>query len=598
MPGRHGRTAALPSPGFERPASLDETGLIVTVHGENGGTEGVFDFTPMPGAVALRREAAAAFDRKSGPSGTWRARATCRTAHRNIKAFLGWLAAREQPPATAAEITPAVWAAWRLSLPASPEGILTLTQIRGLTREMTGLPEETRKLANRRIPLGPPPKEESYSYQELAELRSTAARTFNTALVRIRANREHLRRWYAGEFAEQTDDWLTGKALDCLVRTGDVPLSDRSNRRVRRSARRVLGGCRPEQTWGRLFLSQTEAFAAAVLLTASEGWNRSVMDQMQVPEHDPAAADDTDIYMVEIHKRRRPVRLRYTTNNLVDSGPDSPGRLLAQVIEATEVTRQYLELQGRPTRRLLVWRRAHPGSGGDGTATVDLFGEGLLKNMRHCGLDLAGRPAEVSLRRIRRTVQVLIRKEPAQNSTEVHESVYRLADPAARDEAQQTIAQGLADALEHAQIIVKMRMVMGDDAGHLIELSDDPELAKAIANGDYDTATGACSDFTNSPFSPPGSPCSVSFLLCLACRNAIATRRHLPRLVYLRHALQELRAAVEEAVWDQDWQEHYLRLVSLLDHHTTAAEQAAALTKATGTDRVMIDRLLRRKLDS
>ncbi len=363
MPGRHGRTAALPSPGFERPASLDETGLVVTVHGESGGTEGVFDFTPMPGALALRRETAAGFDRKSGPSGTWRARATCKTAHRNIRVFLGWLAAREDPPATAAEITPAVWAAWRMSLPNSPEGRLTITSIRGLMREMTGLPEETRKLADRRIPVGPPAKEESYSYQELADLRSTAARTFNTALVRIRGNREHLRRWYAGEFAEQTDDWVIGEALDCLVRTGDVPLYDRNSRTVGKSFRRVLGGSRPEHTWGRLYLSQTEAFATAVLLTASEGWNRSVLDQMQVPEHDPAAADDVDIYMVEIHKRRRPVRLRYTTNNLLDSGPGSPGRLLAQVIEATEMTRQYLELQGRPSSRLLVWRRAHPGAG-------------------------------------------------------------------------------------------------------------------------------------------------------------------------------------------------------------------------------------------
>jgi hypothetical protein len=335
-----------------------------------------------------------------------------------------------------------------------------------------------------------------------------------------------------------------------------------------------------------------------VLLTASEGWNRSVLDQMQVPEHDPAAADDFDIYMVEIRKRRRPVRLRYTTNNLVDSGPDSPGRLLAQVIEATEMTRQYLELQGRPTSRLLVWRRAHPGAVRGDPPAGDRFGEGLVKTMRHCGPGNARQPAEVSLRRIRRTVQVLIRKEPAQNSTEVHESVYRLADPATRDEAQQTIAQGLADALEHAKVIVKMRMVMGEEADQLIELSDDPELAKAIANGDYDTPVGACSDFTNSPFTPPGLPCSVSFLLCLACRNAIATRRHLPRLVYLRHALQELRAVARKAVWDQDWQEHYLRVVSLLDQHATAAEQAAALAKATDADRLMIDRLLHRKLDS
>jgi hypothetical protein len=139
--------------------------------------------------------------------------------------------------------------------------------------------------------------------------------------------------------------------------------------------------------------------------------------------------------------------------------------------------------------------------------------------MRECGADEAGNPVTVSLRRLRRTVQVLVRKEPAQNSPEVHESVYMLPDPATKETAKDTIAQGLTNALKHAQVIVKMRMVLGDDADQLIELSDDPELAKAIANGDYDTATGACSDFTNSPFTEHGSPCTASFLLCLTCRE-------------------------------------------------------------------------------
>ncbi|MGH3159003.1 MAG: hypothetical protein ACRDNF_20855 [Streptosporangiaceae bacterium] len=72
--------------------------------------------------------------------------------------------------------------------------------------------------------------------------------------------------------------------------------------------RNAMGGNSPEATWGRLYLTRAEAAAAAVLLVASEAWNRSVLDRMRVPEHDPAAGDGIDIHTVEINKRRRPVR--------------------------------------------------------------------------------------------------------------------------------------------------------------------------------------------------------------------------------------------------------------------------------------------------
>ena len=70
-----------------------------------------------------------------------------------------------------------------------------------------------------------------------------------------------------------------------------------------------------------------------------------------------------------------------------------------------------------------------------------------------------GTPFRVSLRRVRRTVQVLIRKQPAQNTEETHESVYVLRDPAARAEAQQTIAQG-----PHRR--TRPRPRCGEDANH------------------------------------------------------------------------------------------------------------------------------------
>jgi hypothetical protein len=90
----------------------------------------------------------------------------------------------------------------------------------------------------------------------------------------------------------------------------------------------------------------------------------------------------------------------------------------------------------------------------------------------------AGTPKAVGLQRLRRPVQVGIRKEPAQNSAETHESTYVLPDPAAFEQAQDTIAQGLTEAVDNARAITTMKIILGDDADVLTELADDPELAE------------------------------------------------------------------------------------------------------------------------
>ena len=140
---RHQRRAALPGAGYTRPSSLDPTGLIVTVFGESGGVEGIFDFTNMPGSVELRRAFAAALDRRSGPAGTWRSGETCRNGYWALRAFLEYVVARVDAPATAAEISPAMWAAWRLSLPHNHTARNRLALLRTVLPLVHGLPAET-----------------------------------------------------------------------------------------------------------------------------------------------------------------------------------------------------------------------------------------------------------------------------------------------------------------------------------------------------------------------------------------------------------------------------------------------------------------------
>lgn len=62
--------------------------------------------------------------------------------------------------------------------------------------------------------------------------------------------------------------------------------------------------------------------------------------------------------------------------------------------------------------------------------------------------------------------------------------------------------------------------------------------------------------------------------------------------------MNELRATLEPAHWNQDWREHFFLLHHLLAQHTTTAEQDGAFLVVTDADRSMIDRLLQRGLDA
>lgn len=590
---RHVRRAGLPPASFTRADHVDASGLVVTVFAESGGIEGRFDFAALPGPGPLLTACAQGFARLAGPDASWRAGPTCQSGFKVIREFLRYLAGLEQPPGLAGQITPAVWAGWRLSRPDTVYGRTQLLITRQWLPKVDGVPAATLAVAARRIPVGPRPSEQSYTLAEYEQIRSAAARTFNQALVRIRAGREHLRRWRAGQYPSGSDGFLIGQALDSVLRTGRVPLVDPDG--VQGRYERALGKPIPQQTWGRLLLTMPEAYATAVLLVCEQGWNRAVLDQMPVPDTAPGAGeDDLSVYRVEIYKRRRPVGRRYTSNNLLDDGPGSPGRLMRQVIEATEPGRVTAAGLGLPGDRLLVSRRGHTHRE-LGLLLLGVPNPMVMKRwVEQIGLahPQTGQPLLVSLRRLRRTVQVLVRKEPIHNSQATHESVYVLPDAATRRQAEDVTTAGLDQAVEHARAVTGMRVMLHAGPQDLLDRFADPDTVQALLVGTLDTAVGACLDYRGGPFTPLGQPCAASFLHCLACPNAVATRRHLPRLVHLHQALDSLRAAAEPAVWERDWRVHYQRLSLLLEENTTDPERRSAACAVTDADQELIGRML------
>ena len=120
--GRHARQAALPPAGYTRNRQSCPGSLVITVAGESGGTEAVFDFSALPGPPALLAACAAGFARMAGPDQPWRADATCANGYKAIREFLRWAAVLDPPPHAPDDITPAVQAQWRLSRPGTVYG--------------------------------------------------------------------------------------------------------------------------------------------------------------------------------------------------------------------------------------------------------------------------------------------------------------------------------------------------------------------------------------------------------------------------------------------------------------------------------------------
>ncbi len=553
--------------------------MIVVHVSEKGDQRALYDFSRLPVPAGLQRSLAALFARQAGPAGPWRSIASSREAWRLLGSFARWLSALEAPPGDVDQISPAVWNQWRVSRASNVMGDRQVGKVGALLRLDSRLPAGTREATLRRIARRAA-AESAYTPEQFERIRQTAAASFRAAWQRVSDNRRHLEAWRSGQFTEDTQDWLLGHALDHLARTGDVPVCIRESdgtRQIRGQVMAVLGGSRSEFTWQRLYLSVTEVVSLAALMVIAYGWNSTTVSELAVPEVLPGTASGEPVtYRVELEKRRRRQPHRYETRNLADWGPNAPGRLITRAIEATGPARDLLTAHGTPATRLLAWHVATPLLVADRTALIRLgFADSEIRTWR-----IATGEPELNLRRLRRTVTVLHRREPAQHSQDVHDSVYVLRDPAAREQAAPVIVGGIADALAHAQAVVEARISRDD------------------RDSQADTATANCEDYTHSPFSPHGSPCRASFLLCLACPNAVITPRHLPRLAYLHQALDALRAVLPAGTWDHDWREHHARLAHLKDSTFTPAEWTDALQAVSGADRAVIDALLHRGFDS
>jgi len=587
--------AVFPSVGYRRPERLDPSGLLVSVIGTSGDEVGPFDFSGAPAHGQVRSEVIAAFVTATGPAGRWRSGASMDTAYRTTLAFLRSLDRLNITVTSLSEFGPEAWWRWRADREASNRWPGQVNMMRVLLKDAPEVPPLTRRAMLQRTHKPRQRLYGSYSVAEFERIRRRATELVRTTEARISANSAALEEYLnAGEQdAEPTVTiggrlWTRGELLSELITGGRLEFGAKS-RTVQPHVAALLGTGDRHPTYA-LFPTRTEVLSLMVLLVCDRGYNLSTLHSLTVPDVASGVGVEDPVLVAHLDKPRRGHR-RFFSNSF--TGPEA--RALRQAMAITDPARQCLARLGHPSDQLLI-NGSCIGVSDHPTrifVTKEFTNGGAVRRWDQIA-DIrtdSGELLHLHFNRLRLSEQVINRKS-SQNSDTVSEDVYRRPDALTAHLVEDVILDGQADAVAHAAATVKIRYERTLDALHL------PAAATAaIGDGSLDTATGACLDFTHSPFTAPGKACTASFLMCLACPNAIATPAHLPRLLTLHEALTNL-ASVDPARFELLYREHHTRLQHLLSSRTTEAERVLARATATDADRDMIERLLRRELDS
>ncbi|MCZ4100928.1 hypothetical protein [Streptomyces sp. H39-C1] len=578
MSGR-GRKAVPPPPDHRVDPPLAPDGLVVTVTNKAGYAK-EFDFAELPAAGPMQGALAAAFAARSRGWTSHRTATSCWTA---VEMFTKFAAELESPPDDLDGLSVTALQSWRDLHIDTNSGRTTLRIVRGLLQRdarLAGGPI-AEELA-RRIPR-PVPSKQSYENSERDRVVLTAQRQFRSAWLRITENTRLLHRWRAGETTEGSREWKIGRVLDHTARTGDVPRTLIPSGQYHVTHHRALGGTGPENTWGRLFLTRREITALAVLLTDRFAWNLSVYDRIPVPTTRPSVGETASVtYQIQVEKRRGGSGWWFSTENVTDSGADSPGRLITQAMEATAHARA-LANDLKPGGDLLMAARAYQAelehTDLDRPAPVGPVSFGVSYDMAQAWAKshgLGGSP----FGRVRRTT-VTDEGRPLQHTRGTHESVYVLPDKRVQRASRDVFEAGASEALELARA-----SVFGG------KITDKPDP------GHQETATADCEDEKASPWPAAEGGCGADFLLCLACRNAHVHPGHHPRLAHLHQQILSLRSATDDRTFHERWNDSLLRLEDLRDDDKKVGPAAweAALARVSDSDRTVVHLLLREDL--
>lgn len=588
-----GRPATPPPAGWVAPFVCGPE-LQVPFISEDGTQRAVFDFDRLPCDVRVRKELATCFTAVNGPLGTSRRVKTAQSYWGTVRFVSKWLAETRPGLRSLSELTAAdiemICMALRL-----PSGDKRCYEFRVLLRAGTvqlrpGVIDRFAQF-DKKVRSDPA---QPYSDVEFQRITTVLRAMVRNAKNRLREHRQLITDYRTGKFDELDRNEprvVLAEVLDHCMRTGSLPLT--GIRTPKRSARAwqayLIGGSRPLHSL--IHLTAAEAWAFAMLLAATTGHNRSVIETLPARHHLATAADEPQIALVEMNKPRRGRRARMTVpltemppelrsptaaprpRRMAETSLTSAYGVFSLLLDLTEPGRTVLNTQSAfvyynptpPTRGAVVLSDGLPADGDHRRCHPRWLRPWLTGNEQDDALLLG-----IGFNRMRKTYLERTRAPTAHTPATLAGYLSRM--DTVRYEGFQIVHEALEEQVQSAlnrreMTLERNAMVAGED-----------------------TVLGVCTDFSHSPLDG-GRACSQSFLNCLDCSNARALPRHLPMQLAVLDALRDLRAALTAHRWALEYAGRVAQIEDMLNAYEPA-QLRDAREKISDDERRLALRLL------
>lgn len=609
---RGGRRAAQPAMGWKPPERLLGNGLAVRFIAEKDGREKVFEFADLPVRPMVARWLARAFARRTGPRRALKQVETAEFLFGAVKTFAEVLG-RQWPAVTdVSELSTAHLQAFHDHCGAERGGSDYRVQtLRSVLRDDPELPAEVRTVLV--LEWAPPkpvepaePKEQEYTDSEWQQIMTALRRDVRVARDRIRAGRDVLARYRAGEAAEGSLEEVEGRLLDIFDRTGGFPRYEGKNHSHVNDVDLVGGSM---LLVSRLCLTLHEMTAFALLLTALTSENFGTVAQWPAAHYRPdgGGEDGPKVALVEQTKARRGPEREHMVVPLEDlpsglaevlsaSEEDrllqSPLKVYQLLLELSEVSRRHGGHAGAFTARA-----GTPGRFGGNGWVCGVGHHHVARWARDRGFGLGDR-VPISVRRIRQTV-IERRRRPVAHTRDTMNDQYLMPSKRVRRESQTVVAAALQAEVDKARArqrvpVFTTAFIAGfhaDPQTAAAEVGLEPEVVKRLLEGEQDTVLAGCVDHLSGPHTTPGQPCPASFLSCLDCLNARALPHQLPVQMAAAEHIAALRPHLDPAVWGIRWRPRLDQLEEIVNTYT-ATERQRAQAAITGEYRQMVAELV------
>jgi hypothetical protein len=530
-------------------------GLEVGFQGEDGRTwKFSFATSPLPG---WHIDLAAAFARRTGPTGTLRTLASAQDSWGTLQRLLGFLDTLPRPPQNATQLTVRHLRQFQLHRQRTCCELSLLNELRTLRRLLGAVapdrlrPEVVDWLAQRRPVSAPHPGRSGYSNREFLQIMQAARGDVAAIRDRLRVSARLLTLAASQPHALDADQRASAAQLADIARTGEVPDLRVGGRWDTAAQLRVAR---------RLFVVEADLAPLLVLGVGVTGRNGETLKEL------PTAHEllDERVVAVELAKRRRGPGKAFQMVHWEIGQPSrqlhTPGGYYLLVEELCRRGRTFSASRS-------VWSSWNVRSG-----HVDPFEKQLHRPLylrawvrRHDLRGDDGQPLELDLNRLKTTVEVRRTKAAGghlpsstrTNTMDVLFSHYLRGDPTVLDWAADEVTAAINDAEQqarraHLRVLAEPVEQAAQDLPALAgKLQVHPEIARQALAGELDTAFAACLDIRHSPFND--GICQASFLTCFQCPNALATQQHLPALLALLDRLEIARQAMDTGTW---WDRH------------------------------------------